>query len=108
MLRLLDEGRAGPLSRPASFSVVLGQKHAGHRTVSLRNHPELHAVSVAVDREEPEALAERELVLLPVLGADLAPVARRVAGQGGKYVLGVERLVGVPRRDQPAEREGWC
>lgn len=43
-----------------------------------------------VDRQEPEALAKRQLVFLPVLGADVAPVAGDVAGQGLLDILNGE------------------
>src|SRR4051794_4081301 len=72
--RPVSRGRA---PYPASLSlVVLREEHGRYRPIRLGDHPELDAVSVVVDREEPKTLLHGELVLLPILGAAFAPIAR--------------------------------
>lgn len=61
--------------RTAWGLVVLGEEDGGGGSISFSDDPEFDSGRAQVDRQEPEALDQGQLVLRTVVFADIAPVA---------------------------------
>ncbi len=69
---------------PRCGLVFVGQKDCRHRAIRLSNNPELHTVSVFVDREEAKLLIDRFVVGLPIFRVALSPVTSAMPSQSSK------------------------
>src|SRR3954462_15939343 len=77
----------GPVQFIRQASSVFGQQHQSCEcAVRPRDDPELDAIGVVISGQEPGAVAKRLLIPLPILAADVSPVAPHVTVERRGYV----------------------
>jgi hypothetical protein len=70
------------------MSVFLGQQNTGGRAVGFSNHPNLDPGNTqCVHGHQPESLLKRKLILPPVMGVNVTPIAGLMARKIGRKVV---------------------
>jgi hypothetical protein len=88
-------------------SIFTRQQHTSRTSIRLGNDPKLHALLCAINRQQSVTMSQGIFIGLPILVADIAPIASDVpSDELHRTLLGIGQcLDGTRRRNQFADAE---
>lgn len=72
---------------PRAGLVFTWQRNRRAASIRFRNNPKLDAVSVVINRKEPQVFIEGKVVFRPIVLSAVSPIAARVPHERGNAVF---------------------